>query len=414
MLQSAGHDVVVYRRSNTEIKKRTLRTAAQVVWNWQAHRELSALISEQKPDIAHFHNTFPIISPAAYYAARAQGVPVVQTLHNFRLLCPKAVLLRDGKICEQCVGKSFAWKSIQHRCYQGSLPASFATAGMLAAHWRLGTWRNCVTRYIALTEFAREKLVSGGFPRDRIAVKPNCVRPDPGLGSNDGDYAIFVGRLAEEKGLDVLIEAWRKKAGRLTLLVVGDGPLKQLVTDAQADGCNVRWLGYLEHAKTLELIQGAKVLVFPSVLHEGFGRSIIESFAAGAVVVTSNLEPMNQIVTDGETGLLFDNRNSEDLAGAVCRVIEDDALRSRLRAAGRREFEQRYTAERNLVELTGIYESAIRATEAGSEFPDNSFHLLDEEGGPHESQSSRKCRRAGVQRREIPSAEFGVFVGPDV
>src|SRR5205814_1104988 len=170
-------------------------------------------IRAQRPRVAHFHNTFPLISPAAYYAARAEGVGVVQTLHNFRLLCPNALFFRDGKVCEDCLGRPVAWPGVVHGCYRGSRAASAATAVMTAAHRALGTWRTAVDVYVALTEFSRQKFIAGGLPAEKIAVKANFVYPDPGPGAGAGGYAVFVGRLSAEKGVETLLAAWRPLGG---------------------------------------------------------------------------------------------------------------------------------------------------------------------------------------------------------
>ena len=185
-----------------------------------------------RPDVVHFHNTFPLISPSGYYAARAEGVPVVQTIHNYRLICPSATLFRDGRPCVDCVGRRVPWPAVKHACYRDSRPASLVVAGMLSTHRLLQTWNRLVHVYIALSEFARQQLISGGLRGDRIVIKPNFINPDPGVGSHDGDFALFIGRLTIEKGLPTLLSAWERLDGAFPLKIVGDGPLADEVATA--------------------------------------------------------------------------------------------------------------------------------------------------------------------------------------
>ena len=227
LLEKHGHEVRRYCVHNTSVDDLSyLRLAGQTLWNADSYRQLRTLFRTESPDIAHFHNTFPLISPSAYYAAAAAGVPVVQTLHNFRLLCPNALLYRDGHVCGDCIGRTVAWPAIVHKCYRESRPATAVTAGMLAAHRVMGTWSHMVATYITLTEFARQKFIEGGLPADRLLVKPNTLRDDPGQGDHRGGFGLFVGRLSNEKGLDVLLDAWRQLREPLKLLIVGSGPLE--------------------------------------------------------------------------------------------------------------------------------------------------------------------------------------------
>jgi glycosyltransferase involved in cell wall biosynthesis len=230
---------------------------------------------------------------------------------------------------------------------------------MVSAHWALRTWQSAVTRYIALTEFSRQTLIAGGIPGERIRVKANFVRPDPGLGTASGNYAVFVGRLSPEKGIEVLLDAWTRCPPDIPLWIVGEGPLEPLVRKTQADTPSIRWLGLQDHVDVLRLIGEAKLLVFPSIWHETFGRCLIEAFAAGTPVVTTDMAPMNEIVRDGVTGLLFERSNAVDLAKKVNLLLEDPALRQSLRRAGRLEYEQRYSAATNFDRLMDIYHEVV-------------------------------------------------------
>ena len=217
VLRERGHQVFTYSRRNPkEGGAAVLRLCGQAFWNQSAYLDLRSLIRNVRPDVVHLHNTFPLLSPAVCYAARREGIAVVQTLHNYRLLCPNGLFFRDGRPCEDCIDRPVPWPAVLHACYRNSYAASLVAGGTLAAHRALGTWATQVDRYIALTEFARQKFIAGGLTADSIVLKPNVVQPDPGLGSGDGRFALFVGRLSHEKGIDILLAAWRRVAARPT------------------------------------------------------------------------------------------------------------------------------------------------------------------------------------------------------
>lgn len=282
MLEARGHAVTQYCMHNDAINAMSSsQVASRTLWSWPAYYELRELLRAQRPQIVHFHNTFPLISPSAYYAAQAENVRVVQTLHNFRLLCVNGLLFRDGVICEDCLGKSIAWPGVLHACYRSSRTASTVTAAMQTLHRALGTWRSAVDVYIALSQSSRRKLVEGELPADKIVLKPNFAYPDPGPGAGNGGYGVFIGRLSTEKGLQTLIQAWRNLGASIPLKIVGAGPLADTVQAAVAKSPSIHWLPGVPLETVFSLLGEAAFLVLPSQCYENFPRVIIEAFSKG-------------------------------------------------------------------------------------------------------------------------------------
>ena len=366
ILERTGHDVITYCRSNHEIEELSVVGRAgllvRTVWASDTHRDFSALLARENPDVVHVHNTFVMISPSVYSACRERGIPIVQTLHNFRLLCPGAQLLRDGKICEECIDHSL-WRSVWHACYRDSRPATASVALMLAWHRRSGTWNELVDRYIALTEFARNKFIAAGFAPGKIVVKPNFVDPDPGEKESAGEYALYVGRLSREKGLRTLLDAWKRLPKSCPLHIAGDGPQRQELED-EARRCglsSIRFRGRLSHSETLAAMKGARFLILPSEWYEGFPMTLAESFACGTPVICSKLGAMEEIVEDDRTGLHFAPGDPEDLAQRVEWAFSHPCEIAAIARAARREYESRYTAERAYSQLMEIYEQTVAA-----------------------------------------------------
>jgi glycosyltransferase involved in cell wall biosynthesis len=359
LLEARGHQIVryvVYNDQIAEMGKASLMAAT--IWNQDSVRKLRRLFRSFDAEVAHFHNTLPLISPAGYYAARAEGLSVVQTLHNYRLLCPAATFLRNGQVCEDCLGKSVAWPGVLHGCYRQSRAATGAVATMLTAHHILGTWRRTVDVYIALTTFAKAKFIKGGLPSNRIIVKPNFINPDPGPGDGAGGYALFVGRLSPEKGIATLLSAWERFQLAMPLRIVGDGPLAREVAVAASRLTNVEWLGRQSKERVLALYKKAAFLILPSIWYEGFPMVIAESFAAGLPVVASNLGAPGSIIEHNRTGRLFCPGDAEDLAAQITWLSDHPAELMRMRLKARSEYEAKYTAEQNYTMLMDIYARA--------------------------------------------------------
>lgn len=376
LLRAAGHEVIEYTRTNDEIALNGFvsraRLAAATIWSQASYRVLRELIVREKPDVAHFHNTLPLISPAAYYACREAGVPVVQTLHNYRLLCPAATLYRDGRVCEECAGKAVPWPAVRHGCYRSSRAATATVTTMLAVHRALGTWRDKVDLYIALSEAARRKFVEAGLPAEKIVVKPNFIHPDPrslrsaqaGPAEGPGEYALFVGRFWPEKGVRTMLAAW-KRLPHIPLEVVGDGPERAEMEALAAGLQHARFRGRLSREQTGAAMKRARFLVFPSEWFECFPMTILEAFACGVPVIASRVGAMEEIVTDGRTGLHFTAGDAADLAAKVEWAWTHPREMQAMGRAARAEYEARYTADRNYEMLMDIYRRAIRNAEAG-------------------------------------------------
>ncbi len=361
LLRSHGHEVVLYQASNEQVNGvNPLVLLGNTIWNKQIHQELRELMRRERPDIVHVHNTFPVISPAVYYAANREGIPVVQTLHNYRLLCPAATLFRDGHVCEKCVTKSIPWPGVLHGCYRGSRLATAAGAAMLVTHNYKQTYSKAVSAYIALTDFARDKFIEGGLPAEKIVVKPNFLQSDPGRGEGKGNYALFVGRLTPEKGISTLLEAWRQIGHELPLQIAGDGPSAVEVEKASREMEGVTWLKWLPRAEILQRMKDASMLILPSTWYEGFPMILAEAFAVGLPVIASNLGSMSSVVDHLRTGLHFEPGNASDLVEKVRWLRAHPAEVALMRAQGRKEYESKYTGEENYVQMMHIYESVLR------------------------------------------------------
>jgi glycosyltransferase involved in cell wall biosynthesis len=356
LLREMGHEVDVYEENNDRLGEiNRLQLAIRTVWSAEAHRIVTQRLKSAAYDLIHVQNFFPLISPSIYYAAQSMGVPVVQTLRNYRLLCPNALFFRDGQVCEDCLGKAIPYPGVIHGCYREDRAASAVTATMLTVHRMLGTWTQQVDGYIALTEFARNKLIQGGLSAEKIMVKSNFIHPDPKIGSGNGGYALYVGRLSVEKGLDTLLNAWALLGNRIPLKIVGDGPLSEMVIAAMKDNPLVEWLGRKPIAEVHTLMGEAQVLIFPSKWYETFGRVAVESFAKGTPVIASNIGAIAELIDHGRTGLHFAPGDPADLAEKVEWFLSHAAEAHRMRQHVRTEYETKYTAEQNYRRLMEIY-----------------------------------------------------------
>lgn len=372
LLKRFGHRIVTYTRTNQEVNRyasfRRPLLFKQMIWAEDARQDVSRILREERPDIVHVHNTFTQISPSIYAECREAGIPVVQTLHNFRLLCPAATFYRSGHVCEECITHSLQ-RGVIHGCYRNSRLATAAVTAMLVAHRSLHTWNSNINAYIALTEFARKKFICGGLSPEKIFVKPNFVAPDPGLSAQRGGYALFVGRLSAEKGLSTLLRAWTRFKKAIPLRIVGDGPLRTDLENYAASNSlsSVRFLGRLDHDKTWAAIKEASFLILPSECYENFPMTIVEAFASATPVICSGQGAMQEIVEDHGTGLHFEPNNSDDLADKVAWAWSRPARMRTMGMSARGEYELKYTAEKNYMLLMDIYQQATQ-TPASSDY----------------------------------------------
>jgi glycosyltransferase involved in cell wall biosynthesis len=376
MLEKAGYNVVRCVKYNDEIKKMSkLRLFCKTIWNREAYSDITELIKKHKPLVLHCHNTFPLISPSVYWAAAKQGVPVVQTLHNYRLLCINPYLYRNGKICEDCIGRS-PLSGLIHRCYRGSFSASFTAFLMLITHRLLGTYRSKIDRYISLTEFGRRKFLEANLcDPSKVVVKPNAVFMEENSSGQEtirclpekidtlDSYAIYVGRLSPEKGVNLLVDAWKLAVDSLPessrLFIVGDGPEKDMLKK-QPGSCNsIVFLGRRARGETLALIKKAKVLIVSSTVYETFGLTILEAASLGVPAIVSNIGGQAEPIEDGINGYVFKSGSAESLKEAVVKALSDLVQLGEMGRAARRLFlnSDSLTEEKNLKRLLEIYEN---------------------------------------------------------
>lgn len=362
LLRGNGHDLLTYTVHNDAIAAMSgIKAAKLAIWNSDCHAELSQLLEAEKPDVVHFHNTFPLMSPAVFWAAKAHGCAVVKSLHNYRLMCPVGTFYRNGRACEDCAGRLWPWPGVVHGCYRNSRPASAAVATMMSTHRVLRSWSEKIDKFIVLSEFARRKFIEHGLPAEKIELKPNFLDPDPGPGEPGRGYAVFVGRLSPEKGIETLLEAWQRLARKMTLRIMGDGPLSPLVEAASSRSEMIEYLGYKPWADVMDVIAGADFLIMPSVCYESFGLAIIEAFAKSKPVIASRLGTMIEFVKDDYTGLHFEVGDPDDLATKVAWAIEHPAEMEIMGRNARAVYLERYGAERNYRRLMEIYEAAVNS-----------------------------------------------------
>lgn len=372
LLESHGHEVQLFTRNSDEILTKgiwgKLLGGMATPWNPWMVSAIRRKIRSFNPDVVHVHNTFPLISPAIFYAIGHKAARVL-TLHNYRLFCSAGIPMRNGKVCTECIDQRSVLPALKYGCYRNSRAATFPVAVSIWLHRLIGTWTNQVEIFISLTEFQKERLVAAGLPMEKVMVKPNffSANPVPLPWSKRDAYVVFVGRLSSEKGVETLVRAWEligKSAPELR--VIGDGPLRSKL-ESKATGLPIRFMGQLSSEQTLNQVGNAKLIVLPSECFEGFPLVLGEAFALGTPAAVSNIGPLPSIVDDGKNGVIFEPANAESLAHTIKKAWETSGLLERLGDEARNAFEKKYSKESNYSMLIQIYERAIAKSKSAGD-----------------------------------------------
>ena len=364
LLRAAGHEVEQLLEPAAEDSGRgAVSMGIAAVWNRSATAALKDTVARFDPDVVHVHTPFPLQSPAVFRVAHRLGRPTVTTVHGYRYSCVGGLCLRDGQPCEDCVGSTLKLAGIRHRCYHDSIGGSTALTLSLVGHRMLGTFEHHVDRFIALTGFGRDLLVRDGIPPDHVVVKPNAV-PDPGEPlpqASRGGYALFVGRLVEEKGIRTMLEAWRRLPTGIDLYIAGDGPLRDVVDAAAADDPSLHVLGWCDADQVADLMARASLTLVPSEWYEAGPLVILQALAAATPVLTTDLPNLCDSLVEHDAGLAFRRADPTSLAEAALTLLTDDEYRSQMGLRARALYELQHTPARALEALEEIYDSVMTA-----------------------------------------------------
>ncbi|MCB0455249.1 MAG: glycosyltransferase family 4 protein [Aequorivita sp.] len=359
LLERNGNAVSIYIEKNNTINNliNKINTFINSAYSRKTKLKFERFINLENPDIVHVHNFFPLITPSIYDVCRKHNIPVIQTLHNYRIICSAATLLKNGKTCEICI-KNSPYQSVRYKCYQQSYIGSFALARMINTHKKSGTWNKKLNSIITLTDFGRNKFIESGINPSKLIVKPNFIE-DPKIEKKPtgAHTVLFVGRISDEKGIDFLISTWRSNESLPELRIIGDGPLYKKHSEEVSH--NITFLGKKEKNVIYKEMSDASCLVFPSIWYEGFPMVILEAFAIGLPVIASNFGSMSSIIKNGYNGLHFEPSNRADLINKVFSIINNSQLESELSKNARVDYEQFYTPEKNYEMLMDIYKRAI-------------------------------------------------------
>lgn len=363
MLRKREHRIFTYERTNDEIDSYSLLQKSalllQTAWSFTGYQQIKSIIKKEKPDLAHFHNTLPLISPAAYYACRDLRVPVVQTVHNYRIVCANGLFLRDKKLCMSCLKKS-VFNALIYGCYRNSRIQTAAIVFMQILHRYIKTYWNRVNLYIVPTQFVKNIYMEVGLPSEKIRVKPHFVSSTLERTNKDLSYVAYIGRLVAHKGIMTVVKAW-KDLPEIPLKIVGDGPMRyQIEAFIKKNRMkNIQLTGYLPWKDSMEIIANSSFVVMPSEFHESFGCVIIEAYSLGKPVIASDIEPICSLVRDGETGLIFKRGSALDLANKVKLLSQTPQLKSYLGERAYYEFKNKYSEEENYKILMKIYSEVL-------------------------------------------------------
>ncbi|MFF4800885.1 glycosyltransferase [Streptomyces sp. NPDC001351] len=370
LLRAAGHRVEVFERRSDDIAARSLlgkvAVPLLVPWNPAVRTELAAKLRNERPDVVHVHNVFPLLSPAVLAACADAGVPAVATLHNYTQVCPPGTLQRDGRPCTECVGTAVPLPAVRHGCYRGSRLATVPLAVSMSANRR--RWWSGVERFFCISAAQRDTLVRAGMPAERLAVKHNFV-PDPGeRRAGEGEHLLYLGRLAEAKGVRLLMAAWDELAASgcvgVPLVIAGTGPLEAEVTAWAAGRDDVRYVGLYDTAECQKAIAQSVAVVAPSTWLEAFGLVVVEAMAAGVPVVAAGHGAFVELVEEGVTGLLHKPGESASLASCIRRIAAEPGHNREMGRAARLRYEQGFSPAVGLDRLVDEYRTAIAGRSA--------------------------------------------------
>jgi glycosyltransferase involved in cell wall biosynthesis len=374
LLLDHGHIVEDFRVSNAQLRNThafwQILAVPSFLWSRRSYAMLRRKIAEFEPDVVHVHNTFPKLSPSVFWAAHREGVPVVQTLHNFRHVCANALLLRDGVCCETCVGRAGA-SALRHRCYAHSLSRTAVVLATGLLHRNIGTYSRVVDAFITVTDFNRDIFQRGGLPEDKLQVKPNFV-PVSQLGNCPRKrQAVFAASMMPSKGLHLLLKAWDIAAlAGFELLLIGDGPERKLLEREFAHLGNIAWCGRLERSHVLERMAESRVFVFPSLSYENCPMVVLEALSVATPVISPNHPSMSGIVRHQREGLVFQTGDAQALAAALREVLHaDDQTWSRWSNAARQTHAKRYSETVNYQQLIAIYRNVMKPKLSGESHP---------------------------------------------
>jgi glycosyltransferase involved in cell wall biosynthesis len=361
MLRKAGVEVITYLRSSDEIPAMgvsdRLNLPVSPIINFRSARELRALIRAERPDVLHLHNPYPLISPWVVRVAKSEDLPVVQTVHNFRHICMNGLFFRDGRICRDCEGKALGWPGVRHSCYRDSRAQSAVMAATLSLH--RSTWQQ-VDQFLPVSQFIADVMIASGVPGHRITVKPNGI-PDPGPPPPIGPPAVlFLGRLSEEKGIDLLLEAWRRAdlPKEWSLRVAGDGPLRSHVEMTTTKQPSVEYVGPIDASALRGFFAGGRVLAVPSIWYEGFPRVLAESFAHGRPALVSDVGGLPSAVSIGSGRVIHPSADSWSKALSEQPACDWEQA-SRIARTG---FQERLVASAVVGQLRGVYQSVVASS----------------------------------------------------
>ena len=360
VLASHGHEVKTFTVHNDSIQGSKLRVAVESIWNSESYSKVFAQVHEFRPDVVHVMNAFPLLSPSVFYAAKKAGTAIVHEVSNYRMFCPGTFLMRDGKHCESCIGKRFALPAIVHRCYRQSYVASLTLATSTYLHRMWKTWDRAVDLFICPSSAARDLLIRGGLPEQRLMVKPNALHSDPGAGNGSKGGFVYVGRLSPEKGLRTLLEVWRMDPTLPSLKIIGTGPDEGLIQKASQSDSRIELLGKMPLDELLMVVGEAHALIMPSVWNETFGRTTVEAFAKGTPVIGSRIGGTAELIHEGRTGWLFEPGSAGNLHDKVkMALMQTPESRLAMREAVRKQFLENFLPENNYRSLMKCYEQAI-------------------------------------------------------